>query len=85
MKKPLKEQLIKIGGKHLLNESMSGDLERIFKSRGGIHLWNMDMKEAIWVNRAAENQYRKAWMDFYKGYQKLDKFVKTAEKKDWFK
>ena len=42
MKKPLKEKLKQIGGEHLLNEGMSKDLERIMKSKGGIHLWNMD-------------------------------------------
>ena len=56
MKQPLKEMLKKIGGRKKLVEGMLKD----FKSeQKGMALWNMDMKNAIWTNNAAENQYLK--------------------------
>ena len=64
-----------------LNEGMLSD----FKSeQKGMALWNMDMKNAIWVNNAAENQYLKKYKTFAKASRDLEEFVKKAEQKDWF-
>ena len=56
MKKPLKEKLKQIGGEHLLNEDMAKDLEQILKSKGGISLWNMDMKNMNWTHFGPEKK-----------------------------
>ena len=81
MKQPLKEMLKKIGGRKKLVEGMLKD----FKSeQKGMALWNMDMKNAIWTNNAAENSYLKKWKAFSKASQELEDFVKKAESKDWF-
>ena len=81
MKQPLKEILKKIGGLKNLKESMLKD----FKSeQKGMALWNMDMKNAIWENRAVENSYLKKWKNFVKASSELEEFVKKAETKGWF-
>ena len=63
---------------------MSYDLEEIMKSKGGISLWNMDMKNYFWHNREAEKKYLELWKNFHKEYSNLLEFVKDAEKKDYF-
>ena len=55
------------------------------KSKGGIHLWNMDMKNANWTHSGPERKYKKLYSKFNDGLNELVKFVKEAEKKSWFK
>ena len=85
MKKPLKEKLKQIGGKHLLKEGdMSTDLERILRSKGGISLWNMDMKNMNWTHAGPERKYKKLYKKFIDAKEELLKFVKEADKKGWY-
>ena len=85
MKKPLKEKLKQIGGKHLLKEGdMSTDLERILRSKGGISLWNMDMKNMNWTHPGPERKYKKLYSKFMNAFEDLRKFVKDADKKGWY-
>ena len=84
MKKPLKEKLKQIGGEHLLNEDMAKDLEQILKSKGGISLWNMDMKNMNWTHFGPEKKYKKLYKKFIDAKEELLKFVKEADKKGWF-
>jgi len=63
---------------------MANDLEEIMKSKGGIALWNMDMKNYMWNNEKAEKKYLELWKEFHKGYYNLLDFVKNSEKKDYF-
>ena len=80
-----KEKLKQIGGEHLLKEEpMAKDLERILKSKGGISLWNMDMKNMNWTHSGPERKYKKLYSKFIDAKDDLLKFVKEAGKKGWF-
>tara|TARA_Y100000034_G_scaffold125064_1_gene174141 strand:+ start:872 stop:1096 length:225 start_codon:yes stop_codon:yes gene_type:complete len=63
---------------------MSYDLEEIMKSKGGISLWNMDMKNSIWKSEKLEKEYLNYWNNFCEGYDRLLNFVKDAEKNEYF-
>ena len=67
-----------------LNEDMAKDLEQMLKSKGGISLWNMDMKNMNWTHSGPERKYKKLYKKFIDTYGDLLKFVKEADKKGWF-